>query len=128
MPAQARKKPEEEQYSLGKILGIWALGTFPMTIFAFWITPGVVRWFDISPEIPRFLVFWPFMICGLLWQFLLSCFLLHKPYGIFYQMLFSGLVLSLPSRLFRSNWMAVLIHGTEALVALWLVTAVILGG
>ena len=252
---------EDEQYSLSKIVGIWALATAPMVLFAFVVTPAVIRWFNIPPSVPSFLVFWPFMIIGLMWQFVLSLIIvrrecgnvkwqtirrrmwynkprdprtgrrsywlflwaipvialsyaaqyvhlpnivstifpfadnlphyslgevmtpeykgawwllvltlitipfnyflgeeflfrgillpkmrgvfgrwdwffngvffgmyhLHKPFGIPHQILFSGLILSLPARLFRSNWMSVIIHGTEALVALWIIIAIILG-
>lgn len=252
---------EDEQYSLGKIIVIWALATAPMVLFAFVVTPAVIRWFNIPSSVPSFLVFWPFMIIGLMWQFVLSLIIvyresgnlkwqtirkrmwynkprnprtgrsnywlflwaipfialsyaselislpdvigtvfpfaknlphynlgqlmtpeykgvwwllgltlitipfnyflgeeflfrgillpkmkgvfgrwdwffngvffgmyhLHKPFGIPHQILFSGLILSFPARLFRSNWMAVIIHGTEAFVATWIILKIILG-
>ncbi len=252
---------EYEQYSFAEIVLIWALATAPMVLFAFVVTPAVIRWFNIPPSIPSFVVFWPFMIMGLMWQFVLSLIIvrrecgnvkwktirermwynkprdfrtgrpsywlflwaipfialsyasqhvhlpnivsavfpfvdhlphyslgevmtpaykgawwllaltlltipfnyllgeeflfrgillpkmrgvfgrwdwffngvffamyhLHKPYGIPHQILFSGLILSLPARLFRSNWIAVIIHGTEAIVAVWIIIKVILG-
>jgi hypothetical protein len=52
---------------------------------------------------------------------------LHKPYGIPHQIVFGGLILSLPARLLRSNWISVIIHGAEAIVAIWIIMKVILG-
>ncbi len=251
---------EGGQYSFAKIVGIWALATAPMPVFAFAVTPAVIACFNISSEVPPLVVFWPFMIVGLMWQCALSLIIvrrecgevkwrtvrqrmwyqrprapgtgrgsywlflwvlpfiilsyasqyvplpdivgtifpcavhlphyslgqvltpeykgawwllvlalitipfnyllgeeflfrgillpkmrgvfgrwdwffngvffgmyhLHKPFGIPHQILFSGIILSLPARRFRSNWMAVIVHGTEAIVALWLLLGVIL--
>jgi len=252
---------EEKQYSLGRIILIWFLGTAPMFLLAYVVTPLIIEVFNIPPETPPFLVFWPFMILGLVWQFVLSLIIvkkecgdikwstikrrmwyskprnpmtkrrswwlllwtipfivlsyaaqeitlpdvagslfpflenvphynlgpmmssqyegmwlllgltlltipfnyflgeeflfrgillprmrgvfgrfdwffngvffalyhLHKPLGVFHQIVFAGLILSLPARLFRSNWMAVVVHGTEAFVATWIILKVILG-
>jgi membrane protease YdiL (CAAX protease family) len=252
---------EDEQYSLSKIVGIWALATAPMVLLAFVVTPAVIKWFNIPPSVPSFLVFWPFMIIGLMWQFVLSLLIvrreygnvkwqtirkrmcynkpldprtgkysrwlflwvipfialsyasqlvplpdvvgtifpfvdklpkyslsqlmipeykgvwwllvltlitipfnyflgeeflfrgillpkmrgvfgrwdwffngvffgmyhLHKPLGIPHQILFSGLILSYPAKRFRSNWMAVIIHGTEAFIAVAIIIGIILG-
>jgi membrane protease YdiL (CAAX protease family) len=249
------------QYSLGKIIGIWALATLPMTLLAYIVTPAVITFLDIPPSVPPFLVFWPLMILGLVWQFILSLIIirgetgtlkwavikermwytrprdpvtgdyrptlwlwilpfialslllqviplpdvigsvlpftsslpqynlsqvtspefrgvwvlllltlitipfnyflgeeflfrgvllpkmngvfgkwdwffngvffglyhLHKPHGIFSQVIFSGFLLSYPSKRFRSNWMAVIIHGIEAPIAFFIVLGVILG-
>lgn len=251
----------EEQYSFRKIVLIWFLGTAPMVLLAYVVTPAVIRIFQIPSSTPAFLVFWPFMILGLIWQFVLSLMIvkrecgdirwatirkrmwyqkprnprsrkrswwlllwtipfiglsyaaqhvslpdvagtifpflkdvphynlgplmspeykgmwlllgltlltipfnyflgeeflfrgillpkmrgvfgrfdwffngvffafyhLHKPLGVFHQIVFAGLILSLPARLFRSNWMAVIVHGTEAFVATWIILKVILG-
>jgi len=252
---------ESKQYSLGKIIGIWALATAPMTLLAFFVTPTVIRYFNIPANVPEFLVFWPLMIFGLVWQFILSLIIifrehgnlkwqtvkkrmwynlprepgtglyrkrlflyavpfialalflqiiplpdiagsifpfikalpqynlqqlmipeykgawwllimvlitipfnyflgeeflfrgillpkmngvfgkwdwffngiffalyhLHKPQGVLYQALFSGLLFSYPSKRFRSNWMAVIIHGIEAPIAFVVILGIILG-
>lgn len=253
--------PDGEQYTLKKIIGIWALATAPMVFFAYVLTPAVIGFFDIPASIPAFLVFWPFMIIGLVWQFILSLLIvrretgrvnwqtikrrmwyvkpsdpktgehryslflwvvpfvalslllqvvpmpdvlgtlfpflktlphynlmqvmtpefqgawlllgltlltipfnyflgeeflfrgillpkmngvfgkwdwffngvffglyhLHKPLGILNQIIFSGFMLAFPSRRFRSNWMAVIIHGIEAPISLAIVLGIILG-
>ena len=73
--------PDGEQYSLKKIVLIWALATAPMTFFAFVLTPAVIGWFNIPESVPAFLVFWPFMIIGLFWQFVLSLIIVRKETG-----------------------------------------------
>ena len=41
--------------------------------------------------------------------------------------IFSGFLFSYPSKRFRSNWMAVIIHGIEAPISIWLVMGIVLG-
>ncbi len=253
---------EDKQYSLSKIVVIWALATAPMTALAYFGTPAIINIFNIPASVPLFLVFWPLMIIGMAWQFVLSLIIvyrengnlkwqtirkrmwynrphnpktgecnnwlflwvipfmalsyalmfiiplpdvlgsifpflknlpqfslqqlitpeykgvwwllgltlitipfnyflgeeflfrgillpkmkgvfgkwdwffngvffalyhLHKPLGILHQAVFSGFILSYPSRRFRSNWMAVIIHGMEAVIALVIVLGIILG-
>lgn len=81
IPAFEVVKEKDDQYSLGKIIVIWALATAPMVLFAFVVTPAVIRWFNIPPSIPSFLVFWPFMIIALIWQFVLSLIIVRKECG-----------------------------------------------
>ncbi len=73
--------PDDSQYSLKKIIVIWALATAPMTFLAFVITPAVTKYFSIPAGIPAFLVFWPFMILGLVWQFILSLIIIRQETG-----------------------------------------------
>ena len=70
-----------DQYSLKKIIAIWALATAPMTVFAFVVTPAVISYFNIPSDVPAFLVFWPFMILGLVWQFVLSLIIIYTETG-----------------------------------------------
>ena len=51
---------------------------------------------------------------------------LHKPWSIPGNVI-GSLLLTWPARRFRSNWMAIIIHGSEGLLPLVLVVAVILG-
>lgn len=256
-----RLAPQDNQYSLAKIIGIWFLATAPMSLLAFVATPAIIKYCNIPDSVPPFLVFWPLMTVGLIWQFVLSLILvrkemgslswqtirarmwynqprdpktgkpnnrlfwwvipfvalsfgsmfiplpdivgslfpfvndlpeynlmqvcnpqyrgawwllvltlltlpfnyflgeeflfrgillpkmrgvfgkwdwffngvvfalyhLHKPHGVVHQALFSGFILSFPARRFKSNWMAVIIHGVEGLVAVVIVLGVILG-
>jgi hypothetical protein len=51
---------------------------------------------------------------------------LHKPWAL-PSIIVSNLAYSWPARRFRSNWMAVIVHGAEGLPVLVMVLAVILG-
>ncbi|MBN1166246.1 MAG: CPBP family intramembrane metalloprotease [Methanospirillaceae archaeon] len=257
---QTRDGITDAQYSISKILVIWALATAPMVFFAYIVTPALIQYLAIPDSIPPFLVFWPLMTIALVWQFILSLIIiytesgklrwqdmkrrmwytkpidpktgrhncrlflwvipfillslvlqiiplpdvigilfpsldslphynlgqlgqtgfsgawyllvltlvtipfnyllgeeflfrgillpkmngvfgkwdwfingvlfglyhLHKPQGVLSQVIFSGLILSYPSKRFRSNWMAVIIHGIEAPIALFIVLGIIL--
>jgi hypothetical protein len=57
---------------------------------------------------------------------LFSFYHLNKPWTLFTQIL-GNLAISWPARRFRSNWMAVVVHGVEGLLLLVLVLAGILG-
>lgn len=63
-----------EQYSLSKILIIWAVVAIPMPIMAFWIAPAVAADSNVNPLI----MIWLFMIAGMIWQFILSVSLLYN--------------------------------------------------
>ena len=51
---------------------------------------------------------------------------LHKPWSL-PSIIVSNLAYSWPARRFRSNWMAIIVHGVEGLPVLVIVLAVILG-
>lgn len=63
----------DQQYSLGKIMLIWALSALPMGILAFVITPRIV----LMTNWPPLIVYWGAVIIGLIWQFILSLILLR---------------------------------------------------
>lgn len=52
---------------------------------------------------------------------------LHKPPGILIQAIFTGFMLSYPSKRFRSNWMAVIVHGIKAPISIIIVLGIIPG-
>jgi membrane protease YdiL (CAAX protease family) len=62
-----------DQYSLGKILVIWAAVTVPMPIMAFWIAPILAERSTIHPGV----IVWLLLIAGMAWQFILSVWLLY---------------------------------------------------
>jgi len=66
-----------EQYSLWKILLIWALATVPMGLLAWVIYPTLVP--RIKMESSIFL--WILMIIGLMWQVALSFIILYREHG-----------------------------------------------
>jgi len=57
---------------------------------------------------------------------LFSMYHLHKPWTLPTQLL-GNLVISWPARYFRSNWMAIIVHGVEVFLFLGMVLVVILG-
>ncbi len=52
---------------------------------------------------------------------------LHKPQVILSTALLFGFIFAFPSKLFKSSWMAFIIHGLEGLLGLMIVLSVILG-
>lgn len=65
-------KQSDNQYSLKKILIIWALSAIPMGMLTYVITPLVVS----VTNWPALIVYWIAIIIGLIWQFILSLMLL----------------------------------------------------
>ena len=65
-------KQLENQYSLKKILSIWALSAIPMGILAFIVTPKLAAF----TSLPVLIVYWIAIIFGLIWQFILSLMIL----------------------------------------------------
>lgn len=64
----------DTQYSVTKILLIWACSAIPMGVLAYVITPGVVALTNWPPLI----VYWIAIIIGLIWQFILSLIILKR--------------------------------------------------
>ena len=68
------------QYSLAKILSIWAAVAIPMPIMAFSsLAPVLAARSNMSP----LLMIWLLMIAGMIWQFVLSVWLLHRELDTF---------------------------------------------
>ena len=67
MTSQHSRQPDN-QYSLKKILIVWALSATPMGVLAFVVTPEVVA----ITNWPPLIVYWMAIIIGLVWQFILS--------------------------------------------------------
>jgi uncharacterized protein len=68
------------QYSLGKILGIWALAAVPMAILGWIVFPAVTPDFRIDPlgaGLTRFLL----LLAGLVWLFVLSLIIVRQEEG-----------------------------------------------
>lgn len=64
----------EGQYSLLKILTIWALVAVPMPIMAFIVAPAI----STPGTVSALLTVWYLMIVGMVWQFVLSVVLLYQ--------------------------------------------------
>ncbi len=69
--------PRAEQYSLAKILGIWASVTAPMAALAFLAAPALIARTDLHPG----LVYWMLMVVGMMWQFVVSLIVLRHELG-----------------------------------------------
>lgn len=65
------------QYSLRKILLIWASVTAPMAILAFVVAPAVMP----HTSLHKGLVHWICMVVGMVWQFVVSVVILHRELG-----------------------------------------------
>jgi uncharacterized protein len=80
-PARANPAGEVgEQYSLGKILGIWALAALPMGILSWIIFPAVSPDFNSDPlgaGVTRLVL----LLIGLIWLFVLSMIIVRKEEG-----------------------------------------------
>jgi membrane protease YdiL (CAAX protease family) len=68
---------KERQYSLGKILGIWALVALPMWLLAWVVTPAVIPLVPLQPG----LVYWLLIIAGMTWQFVVSLVIIYRELG-----------------------------------------------
>ncbi|MCP4308950.1 MAG: hypothetical protein GY788_29580 [bacterium] len=74
MPAAHAKNPDRAdrqdagQYSLAKILTIWALAAVPMPVLAFVIGPALVP----GGSWQAGMTIWVLLIGGMIWQFVLS--------------------------------------------------------
>src|SRR5215212_11199557 len=80
-PARANAASEMgEQYSLGRILGIWALATVPMGILSWIIFPAVSPDFNSDPlefGVTRIVL----LALGLVWLFVLSMIIVRREEG-----------------------------------------------
>ena len=66
-----------EQYSLAKILGIWAVVALPMGLLAWVIAPAVI------PRLPLHsgITYWLLIIVGMFWQFVVALVVLRRELG-----------------------------------------------
>jgi membrane protease YdiL (CAAX protease family) len=67
----------DQQYSLAKILAIWAVVSLPMPVLAFVVCPALIPYFHVHPGF----VYWILMIVGMIWQFVVSMFILKRELG-----------------------------------------------
>ncbi|HSF79688.1 MAG TPA: CPBP family intramembrane glutamic endopeptidase [Anaerolineales bacterium] len=67
----------EEQYSLAKILGIWASVALPMALLAWVVAPAIIPYSPLHPGI----TYWLLMIAGMAWQFLVSLAIMYRELG-----------------------------------------------
>jgi uncharacterized protein len=70
---------QSEQYSLGKILGIWAAAALPMAVLAWVVSPLVASQLAGPVALPRALIV--SLTLGLIWQFALVMLLVYRERG-----------------------------------------------
>ncbi|MCP4361385.1 MAG: hypothetical protein GY796_25525, partial [Chloroflexi bacterium] len=67
----------DSQYSLAKIIGILATAALPMPLLAFFVAPALSSRVEMHPGI----VLWLLMIAGMIWQFVVSLWLIYHDLG-----------------------------------------------
>ncbi len=78
--SEVRKERRSEQYSLAKILGIWALAAVPMGILGWIVFPLLAPDFESAPlgsGVTRVVL----LTLGLIWLFVLSMIIVHREEG-----------------------------------------------
>lgn len=76
--AQDRATEETtDQYSLAKILGIWAIVALAMPVLAFVVAPALSPRVNLHPAI----VTWLMLITGKVWQFVVSLWIVYRELG-----------------------------------------------
>jgi len=102
----------------------WILGLFIVTsLFNYFFGEEFIYRGILLPKMSGVFGKWDWFFNGLLFGF----YHLHKPQIILSTALYFGFVFAFPSRLFKSNWMAFIIHGLEGLLGIVLVLGIILG-
>jgi uncharacterized protein len=71
--------PLSEQYSLAKILGVWAAAALPMAAFAWIVAPWLADRLSEPVALPRALL--GLLTLGLIWQFVLVLVLVYRERG-----------------------------------------------
>jgi hypothetical protein len=72
VPAQ-----ENGQYTLGQILGIWALVSLPMALLTWVVAPAIIPYSPLHPGI----TYWLLTIVGMVWQFVVSLAIIYRELG-----------------------------------------------
>lgn len=102
----------------------WILGLYLITtIFNYFLGEEFIYRGILLPKMNGVFGKWDWFFNGILFGF----YHLHKPQIILSTALYFGFLFAYPSKLFKSNWMAVLIHGMEGVIGLIMILGVILG-
>ena len=78
VPAGLEVTASPKQYSLTKILVIWAAATAPMALLAWVVGPALIPHTSLHPG----LVHWMLMVVGMMWQFVVSLIVLRHELAI----------------------------------------------
>ena len=75
--ANAISSQSNDQYSLAKILGIWAIVALPMLLITYVVTPALILRVNLHPGI----LFWFLTILAMAWQFVVTMIVLYRELG-----------------------------------------------
>jgi hypothetical protein len=93
LPARVEDAADTKQYSLTKILAIWATVTVPMGVLAWVVGPAIIPHASLHPG----LVHGMLMVVGMMWQFVVSLAVLrHELGGLHWPTLKKRIWLNLP--------------------------------
>lgn len=102
----------------------WILGLFIITsVFNYFLGEEFMYRGILLPKMNGVFGKWDWLANGVLF----GCYHLHKPQVIISTALYFGLVFALPSKIFQSSWMAVIIHGLEGVLGIIVILGIILG-
>lgn len=102
----------------------WILVLYLFTaVFNYFLGEEFVYWGILLPKMKNIFGKWDWFFTGILFGF----YHLHKPQIILSTALYFGFIFAFPSKIFKSNWMAVIIHGLEGVLGLFIVIKIILG-
>jgi hypothetical protein len=80
-PAQEKDRSaleqEKGQYTLGQILGIWALVSLPMALMIWVVLPAIIPYSPLHPGI----TYWLLIIVGMVWEFVVSLVIMYREIG-----------------------------------------------
>jgi uncharacterized protein len=129
LSAQLDAPASSKQYSLMKILAVWASVTVPMGLLAWVVAPAIIPHTSLHPG----LVHWMLMVVGMMWQFVVSLAVLrHELGGLHWPALKKRIWLNIPRDprsgkprkvLFLGALPAVAAVGIGAYLGSWLDTA-----
>jgi hypothetical protein len=77
LPAQLNAAASSKQYSMAKILAIWASVTIPMGLLVWVVAPAIIPHTSLHP----LLVHWMLIVVGMMWQFVVSLAILRRELG-----------------------------------------------
>jgi len=66
-----------DQYTLWKILGIWALVALPMAVLVWVVVPAVIPYSPFAPGI----TYWLAIIAGMAWEFVVALVIIYRELG-----------------------------------------------
>jgi membrane protease YdiL (CAAX protease family) len=77
LPTHLAAPASSKQYSLAKIMAIWASVTGPMALLAFVVAPAIMARTSLYPG----LVYWMLIVVGMMWQFVVALAILRHELG-----------------------------------------------